>query len=301
MADLNTTYLEGGHTDMAELHHSCDAIPFMADKRLVIVNGLLAHLVARKGQSLSPAQRELLDALVEYLPRLPDTTRLIFVESKPLPPGHPIVQLAEKNERGFAKKFDPPAAKAVPRWILTRARKHDGEFEPQAAHHLAAVVGTDLRLLDQEIAKLITYVNGERPVTKADVDEVVPYAQAAVIFDLVDALGRRDGRTATSTLRRLLDAGEHPMGILAMVVRQFRLLLQVKELLGTGTTPQETATALKIHPFPARKLHGQATHFTAAQLETVYRRLLDIDVAIKSGEVDAQVALDLLAASLTAD
>jgi DNA polymerase-3 subunit delta len=289
--DLNTTFLDGKKTTLAELRHVCDAIPFLAEKRLVIVEGLLTRAIS---------QQEFLGELAEYLSRLPETTRLVFVEGRPLPDSHPIVQAARQSERGYVKQFDPPDARALPKWIEGRARKHGGEIEPQAAAQLAAVVGADLRLLDQEIAKLVTYAGTERPITAADVDAVVPYAQAAVVFDLVDALGRRDGRTATQTLHRLLDAGEHPLGLLSMIVRQFRLLIQVKELKAEGANPQAIAKALGIHPFPARKLHTQATCFTVEQLEGVYRNLLDTDVAIKSGEIEAEVALDLLVAGLAA-
>jgi len=76
-----------------------------------------------------------------------------------------------------------------------------------------------LRLLDQEILKLVIFANGERAITTEDVDGLVPYAQAAIVFDMVDALGRRDGSTAARTLHGLLDAGEHPLGLLAMVAR----------------------------------------------------------------------------------
>ncbi len=300
--DLNTTVLNGRTLTLAKLRHACDAIPFLAEKRLVIVQGWLMRLAPRKGQEPSTARKEVLDTLAEYLPRLPETTRLVFVEDKPLPANHPILQLAQREERGYVKRFDPPdAKKTLPRWIEKRVRKHGGEIEPQAAHQLAAVVGADLRLLDQEIVKLVTYTqspNEEQAITKADVDTVVPYAQAAVVFDLVDALGLRDGRTAAQTLHRLLDAGEHPLGLLGMIARQFRLLIQVKELKTERASSRDIAQALKLHPFPAGKLYNQATHFTAAQLETVYRHLLDTDVAIKSGKIEAEVALDLLVAGL---
>jgi DNA polymerase-3 subunit delta len=298
--DLNTTLLDGGTLTLAELRHACDAIPFLAEKRLVIVTGLLTRLGPRKDGGLSTAQKEYLAALADYLLRLPETTRLVFVEDRPLPARHPILQLARREEWGYAKRFDPPDARVLPRWIEKHVRKHGGEIDPQAAGQLAAVVGADLRLLDQEIAKLVTYTDAERAITTADVEAVVPYAQAAVVFDMVDALGRRDGRTAAQTLHRLLDAGEHPLGLLAMIVRQFRLLIQVKELKAEGATPRDIAQALRLHPFPTGKLYNQATHFTAAQLETVYRHLLDIDVAIKSGEIEAEVALDLLVAGLAA-
>ena len=265
---------------------------------------MLTRLAPQKGRELSTSQRERLTALADYLPRLPETTRLVFIEDKPLPARHSILRLAQREERGYVKRFDPPDARALPRWIEKRVRKYGGEIEPQASRQLAAVVGTGLRLLDQEIVKLVTYTQsptGGQAITTADVEAVVPYAQAAVVFDLVDALGRRDGRTAAQTLHRLLDAGEHPLRLLAMIVRQFRLLIQVKELKAGGGTPRDIAQALRLHPFPARKLHTQATHFTAAQLEAVYRHLLDTDVAIKTGKIDPEVALDLLVAGLAAE
>ncbi len=301
--DLNTTILDGGTLTLAKLRHACETIPFLAEKRLVIVEGLLTRLAPRKDRELSASQRELLTALADYLPRLPETTRLVFIEDKPLPVRHSMLQLAQREEQGYVKRFDPPDAKVLPRWIEKRVSKYGGEIEPQAARQLAAVVGTDLRLLDQEIIKLVTYTQpptGGQAITIADIETVVPYAQAAVVFDLVDALGRRDGRTAAQTLHRLLDAGEHPLMLLAMIVRQFRLLIQVKELKAGGSTPHDIAKALRLHPFPARKLHTQATHFTAAQLEAVYRHLLDTDVAIKTGKIDPEVALDLLVAGLAA-
>jgi DNA polymerase-3 subunit delta len=300
MIDLNTAYLDGQRLTLAELHHTCDAIPFLAEKRLVIVTGLLTRLTARKGRELTTSQKEYLDSLVDYLPRLPETTRLVFVENSALSANHPIVQLANQEERGFTKQFDPPTGRALPRWIEERVRDHGGEIESPAAHQLATIISDDLRLLDQEIDKLVTYTNGERPITKADVDILVPYAQAAIVFDMVDALGRRDGRTAAQTLHRLLDSGEHPMGLMAMVVRQFRLLIQVRELKAQGNTPQDVAKALKLHPFPARKLYDQATYFTGEQLEKVYRHLLDTDVAIKTGRTEPEMALDLLVAGVAA-
>ncbi len=299
--DMNTTVLEGDGLTLAELRHACDAIPFLADKRLVVVKGLLTRLSPRKERELAAAQKEFLEALAGYLPRLPETTRLIFVEDHALPANHPILQLAQKDERGYAKQFEPPDAKALPAWIGKRTRKHGGEIEPQAAQQLAAVVGADLRLLDQEIAKLVTYTNAERPIAKEDVDALVPYAQAAGVFDLVDALGRRDGRTSARTLHRLLDMGEHPLSLMAMIVRQFRLLIQVTELKAKGATAQDIAQRLGIHPFPARKLYDQATYFTPSQLETIYHHLLDIDVAIKTGEIEAEAALDLLVAGLATE
>jgi DNA polymerase-3 subunit delta len=295
---LNTTVLDGRKTDLAELRHTCDAIPFLAERRLVIVEGLLTRLSAPKGHRLSEAKQEFLSNLAEYVRQLPPTTRLVFVERSTLPTSHPIVELADREQQGYVKCFKPPDAGELPRWITKRVRRHGGRIEPRAAHRLAAVVGADLWLLDQEITKLVTYVNAERPITEGDVETLVPYSQDAVIFDLVDALGRRDGQFAAQTLHRLLADGEHPLRLLMMIVRQFRLLVQVKELKGRGISSRAVAEALRIHPFPAGKLYHQATHFTIGQLERVYRYLSEIDTEIKTGKVDPELALDLLVAGL---
>ncbi len=298
---LNTTTLDGRALTLAGLRHACDAIPFLAERRLVIVEGLLVTLIPRKGQHLPEARQRLLDQLTDYLPHLPPTTRLVFVEELTLSSNHPIVRLAQREPQGYEKRFSPPDTGSLPRWIGKRAQKHGGRIEPRASHQLAAVVGADLRLLDQEISKLVTYTGGSRAITAADVEILVPYSQDAVIFDLVDALGSRDGPTAARTLHRLLESGEHPLGLLGMIVRQFRLLIQVEELKSHGASPRDIADVLKIHPFPARKLHAQATHFTGPQLEQVYRHLSDVDLAIKTGQMEPEDALDLLVAGLAGE
>ncbi len=293
MADLNTAWLEGRTVTLGKLRHACEAIPFLGDKRLVIVTGLLTRLHKDKGSG------EFLKRLLRLLPRLPETTRLVFVEQEALPADHAVLELAQQHERGYVRRFDPPSDRALPGWIVKRTRKHGGRIAHDAAARLAQVVGADLRLLDQEVVKLVTYAGPEGEITAKEVAQLVPYAQQAVIFDLVDALGRRDGRTAATTLQRLLNGGGHPLGILAMIVRQFRLLIQVKELSQAGENAATIAHVLKLHPYPARKLHSQAINFTPAQLEHIYRHLLETDAQIKTGKIAPDVALDLLVAGLT--
>jgi DNA polymerase-3 subunit delta len=292
LGELNTVHLDGRTATLEELRRACETVPFLADRRLVLVTGLLTRLGRGK-------ERGLLEGVVRLLQALPETTRLVFVEDGPLPDDHPVLKFAAGREEGFVRQFEPPPPDALPRWIQERARLHGGEMERDAAIHLAQVIGPgDLRLLDGEIAKLVTYAGPGRVVTADDVAQLVPYVQQAVVFDLVDALGRREGRQAAILLHRLLDAGENPLGILAMVVRQFRLIILVKDLTGRGENPASIPQLLGLHPFVARKLHTQSANFTFAQLERIYRYLLDLDLAIKTGDVTPEAALDLLVAGV---
>src|SRR5512139_893559 len=304
LRDLNITVLDGRKTTLSEVQHAADAIPFLADKRLVIVDGLLARLASRKAKDgdeavPSGAAKDFLNGLIDYVPRLPDTTRLVFVEFQPLNPKHQLIKLAGQQKGKTVIECRQPAAAELPRWIIDRAKKRGGSIEPAAAQRLAALIGADLLRLDTEINKLITYVNAQRPITEKDVNLLVSDASASSVFDLVDALGRRDGQRAAHELHHLLDQGENPLGLLAMIVRQYRLLILVKELQARSLSPDAMAKELGQHPFVIKKLNEQARNYRdSTQLETIYRRLLEIETEIKTGQTSDVLALDLLVAGV---
>jgi DNA polymerase III subunit delta len=138
---------------------------------------------------------------------------------------------------------------------------------------------------------------GSAPSPRGDVALLTPYVSEANVFEMVDALGKRDGATATRLLHRLLD-DDDPFSLFGMMVRQFRLLLQAREYLDGGGAPKQTGKALGVHPFVGEKVAAQARFFSLPQLEQIYHNLLDTDVGIKTGKVEAQLALDLLIAGI---
>ena len=304
LRDLNITMLDGRKTTLSEIQHAADAMPFLADKRLVIVEGLLTRLASRKtkeGDEAAPsgAAKDFLNSLIEYVPHLPDTTRLVFAEYQLLNPRHQLVQLAGQQKGKTVIECKQPPAAELPRWIMDRATKRGGSIEPAAATRLAALIGSDLRRLDSEINKLLTYVNARRSITEKDVLLLVSEAGTSSVFDLVDALGQRDGKRAAHELHHLLDQGENPLGLLAMIVRQYRLLILVKELQARRLPPDAMAKELGQHPFVIKKLNEQARNYRdSAQLETIYRRLLEIETEIKTGQTSDVLALDLLVAGI---
>jgi DNA polymerase-3 subunit delta len=300
LAELNTTIFDGSKVTLGELEHACGSVPFMADRRLVIVEGLLTRLESKgKEGALPDWQKEYLEKLTQYLQRLPETTRLVLVEDRSISKNNPVLRLALADERGHVKEFKPPQGKALNRWIEERVRKKGGQINPAAVETLAAFVGNDLRLLDQEIEKLIAYVDQARPISEDDVRLLVSYVREANIFEMVDALGQRDGQQAAKLLHQLLDEGEHPLALLGMIVRQFRIMIQVKELNGQGLNQQEIAAKLKLHRFVVKKAVRQAMNFSMEQLEAIYRKLLETDIAIKTGQMDEVLALDMLVVGLT--
>ncbi|MGD8596425.1 MAG: DNA polymerase III subunit delta [Anaerolineae bacterium] len=302
MADLNTVILDSQKLTLGELRHACDSIPFMADRRLVIVHGLLARLVPSGRKKDEPAwKRDWLQELSDYLPLLPPTTRLVFVENKALKPAHPILRVAEeerRRKRGFVRLFELPQERNLPGWIHKQARAKGANLSTEATRLLAVLVGTDLRLLDQEIDKLQLYA-GERQITTEDVRALVSRARQESIFDLVDCVGRRETGRALRLLHRMLDDGEAALYLLAMLARQIRILIQVKDLQGRGLGKSEIASLLKLHPYVVEKGMAQAWNFGVPQLEAAHHKLVETDWAIKTGRLDDMTALDLLVVDLT--
>jgi DNA polymerase-3 subunit delta len=310
VVSLNTTVLDGRKVNLPTLIQVCDALPFMAKRRLVIVEDFWSRFEAPEGGKAkdkppkTPASdTALIKALLEYLPRLPETTDLVFVESRSLQKTNPAFNAVPSGQKGIAcvEEFNPPQEKRgeLGRWIERRMKAKGGEIMPQAAQELAHFIGGDLRQLDQELDKLWAYASFERPVSIADVHNLVSATQTDSVFALVDAIGLRQREKAMRVLHELLEAGAAPLYLLSMIERQFRILLQVKDLQARGFASSEMQKTLGIkHPFIIEKSVGQAQYFSMRTLEAIYRRLADLEQEIKTGEIEDLLALDLLVVGL---
>jgi DNA polymerase-3 subunit delta len=293
-AGLNTSVFDGASADLNDILGAALAFPFLADVRLVIVKGLLTQAMRKGAGAIG---KKTVETLLQKLPELPDWARLILVERERIDERNKIVQLVREHERGSEKLYMVP--KDTTSWIIKRAQDtYQASIEPRAAAALAMMTQSDIRGADNELLKLVLYVNGERPISEADVALMTPYVSEASLFDMVDALAEGRSQAAAALLHRLLDQQEDPFSIFGMVVRQFRLLLLAKEHLAGGGSPKELPEVLGIHPYPAEKVARQSRSFNVSQLEQIYRRLQDYDFKIKTGRIEAVLALDLLIAGL---
>lgn len=290
MLSLNTTRLDARVT-FSELQGACDAMPFLARVRVVLVENLFTSI----------PDKAFMDKLEAYLPRLPGTTRLIFLESQALSDSHRIIRLAKEERIGYVRKFELPQGNELERWVRDHVAERGGRITPQAVNMLAVNVGGDLPAMTNEIEKLVLYKGEEETIEAADVELLSPYAAESNIFELVDALGNRQAARAAELFHKKINEGVDPFYLFSMFIRQFRLLLQTKSLLEAGERPAGIAEQLKQRPFVADKLVRQARNYTLPQLEQIYGRLLDIDVDAKTGKADLLTALYLLVAGLTVE
>ena len=289
-ADMNTARLDARSMDEDDLSNAVNAIPFLAKRRLV----LLANPSTKYN---NPSVRK---KFMEFVEKAPDTTRLVMYES--VEPRdvekHWLVKWAEKNSNLIqTKAFMLPRLKDMTGWIVNETKKQGGQIEPRAAEMLKDMVGVETRQAGMEISKLLAYVNWARTVTIQDVEAVCIVTSQQSVFDFVDALSNGNGKVAQHLLHRLLE-NEDPFSLWGMVVRQFRLLIQAREILDGRGNKDDVARALGVHPFVAEKTTGQAARFSIESLESIYRRLLRIDEGVKTGQLTLDLALDTLVVEL---
>lgn len=297
MAEMNTAWLDGRAHTLEDLVMAVNVLPFLTPCRLVVFDHPLE--LAR-----TASQQE---RLTSILTQIPPTTLLLMridhlLTSKRDREQNRVHWLEhwalEHPDIAVLCPFPLPAGAELGRWIQARARVHGGQFALPAANQLAQLVGPELRILDHEIQKLLAYVNFARPVEADDVQNLTPKTADVGDFALLDALRNRNTRLAMQVLRRRLE-DEDPILLFHQVVSQFRLLLQTREILELGGRKEDVSRALNIHPFRAQLAVEHARRFSMADLEAIYHRLFELDVAIKTGEMEGELALELLVTELT--
>lgn len=298
-ADLNTAVLDGRALSLDELRTTCDTMPFLSDRRLVIVEGFLARYEPRANISDSgKAQSDPLESgLRQYLPALPDSALLIFAERSGLSERNSMFKTL-KELGASVKEYAAPGGAALTTWIVQQVRAAGGDIALRAADTLGAFVGSNLRQLAQEVDKLIAYA-GDRQIQDADVQQLVGDAREMKVWTLTDAVAAGHRDLAVQALHHMLNDGAQPLMLMAMITRQFRILIQVKDLAEARYSADDIARQLRLNPYGARRAMETARGFSFERLDAIYRHLLDTDLAVKTGRLEPVLALDLLVIEIT--
>lgn len=176
-------------------------------------------------------------------------------------------------------------------WIAARATLLGVELGPDAIVELGAAVGPDSERIDQELAKLGAFAAGAR-VTGADVRALVSGAIESDIFELTQAVVRRDSQTAIKRLETLLAEGQAPQQILALLLWQFRVLLFAAAM-SSGASAERSAKAIRSSAYAIGKWQAYARRVSRADIVRAYEVLYATDLAIKTGRIEEKLAMTL--------
>jgi DNA polymerase-3 subunit delta len=200
----------------------------------------------------------------------------------------------EAETRGGLVQFNAPTERDAPRWLQMRARQYQKLLSPQAASCLVDQLGVDLFRLQSELEKLVAYVGDRDHIDLGDVKEAVISQRSFTVFELLRYVSQGQTRQAISSLRNLLLAGEHPLGILALLARQIRLMWQAKDGATRQLPPAELCKKLGLSPSVVNSYTQQAQSFSEEELYRILCIIRDTDLAVKSTSTAPQLLLEAL-------
>ena len=274
LADLNTTTLDGRRLKLDQLAAACEAQPFLAERRLVIVTDALKHSKAGKDR----------EELRAWLDRVPEWCDLVFYEADDVDKRNQVFTYLSKH--GVVREFPERKPEELQSWLIKRAGRLDVTLRDDAAQRLVEYVGVDARRLWNELQKLAAYVGHAGTITAAVVERLTIDDQEQNLFKFIDDLSMRRMASALRAARALITDGQAPPYVLFMIARQLRVLIGVQDLAARRMDDRAIAAALGVQPFIVR-------HFSAAELLAAHDRLLELDHWIKTGRIQPETALEV--------
>ncbi len=275
---MNFHSFEGKGPDCSEIIALAETMPFFAEKRLI----LLEDSGFFKGSA---------DLLADYLPSVPDSTCILFVESE-----------VDKRSRmykgvkkyGYVAELGRQDSNRLANWAAGLLAKEGKKITNSTMELLLSKTGEDMENIHSEIEKLISYTLGNDVVTAEDVEAICATQVANKIFEMIAAISGRRAKRAMELYEDLLILKEPPMRILFLIARQFNQLLLIKDMSEKGMGKGEMASLLKLPPFVVSKMIPQARAFSREQVLSSVRLCIDTEEAVKQGRLQDRLAVELL-------
>jgi len=255
-----------------------ETMPFFADRRVIILEN--SGLCKSGG-----------DALAEYLKQPAESVIIILVETQTDKRSRLFKVI---KDQGRACEFVVQNEQTLKRWIATLAKQDGKRISEAAAEYFLEKTGTDMANIRTEWEKLVCFAMDREIIEQQDIDAVCTQRVSNRIFDMVAAIAEKRQKEALDMYHDLLTLKEPPMGILALIARQFNLMLQVKELQQKGMGSRQIADKVGLAPFIVQKYERQASRFKMRELKEALKACVEADEAVKSGRLNDVLSIELL-------
>jgi len=292
----NIVFLAGENLTIDELNSKIASQSLLAEKRLVIINDLF-----------NGKKEEIFKHLLEYLNELEKNSdnSIIFYENQELDSkkfGAKKLTVARKkvfdflHKQKYSEKFEKLNNTQTANWVKKNLLGKGITANIADLNFLAAMLENDQWAINNETNKLINFCEAQNKkfLAREDINLLSRANIDDNIFNLTDAISNNDKQAFFSLLEGQLEAGASEQQILSMLVRQFKIILQIKELLLMQKNQNEIALEIKQHPFVIKKTIPQTRNFNMENLKKIISDLIEIDYKIKIGQADGLTNLNLL-------
>ncbi|WP_461811679.1 DNA polymerase III subunit delta [Faecalimonas sp.] len=274
---MNYAYYEGKGIDVKEIIDLAETMPFFSTCRLIVIEN-------------SGFFKNATPELAEYIKNIPETTYFIFVEKELDKRGKLYKAVKDKGRIVELAKQDE---KTLVRWIYGNVKKEGKQITESTIRYLLAKCGTDMENLQKEMEKLFCYTLDKEVIELKDIDTICTTQITNEIFDMVNAVAEKKQKRALDRYYDLLALKEPAMRILYLLSRQFRLLMEVKEMVEQGYGKKEIASKAGLHPFAVGKYIEQSKRFSQKELRSILEESVDIEERVKTGRLGDVLAVEL--------
>ncbi|MEK9129824.1 MAG: DNA polymerase III subunit delta [Patescibacteria group bacterium] len=279
-SNLNIFFLEGEKIDINKLEQAILSQGFLAKKRMVVIKNLFSQCKDDK------ILKKILNILNQENENI-----LIFWEGTKIDQKINNIkkEIFEKlKKEKYSYEFFLLTGIKLRDWVKKRIENQRTKIENQALENLIVRVGNDLWRMSNEIDKLCAF-KFEKIIAQKDLDLLITDKINENIFNLVDAIGNKNKTLALKLINDQLETNSSAYYLLSMIARQFKILLQIKDL----SLNNQNLSQLKLHPFVIQKASNQAKKYSFEQLKNIYRQLLEIDIKLKTNQIKPIVLFDL--------
>lgn len=282
---LNDATVEG--ITAQQITDAAETMPMMCDRRILTV---------QDWAPLMPAKSKNEEAEVEWMQKWldnpPESCILIFY-MRSEPDGRKKMSTLLKK-KACTVKFDLLTDSELNKWCAGRLKPLGKKIAASAVSSLSFMAGRELTRLSGELNKLAAYVGDRTEIRNEDVLAIVSASLEYNVFELMTHLLAGDMGKAQATVNSILQGGQNPVSVLAMLTRQIRQMTHMKCALDAGQPVQAVQEQLKMHPFAAKQTAKQCSGLSADWLTKLYGECVESDFAIKSGRLRDQAALDAI-------
>lgn len=275
---MNFSRFEGKEAQVPALIDLAETMPFFAEHRVILVedSGFFKNAAPQ---------------LAEYLPDMPETTCMIFIEKEVDKRSKTYKSL---KDIGRMVEFKTPDEKMLTRWVLTVLQKNGKKLTQPTMQLFLEKAGNSMGNIDRELEKLICYVGDREIIQMDDVEEICTGQTENRIFDMIHMMAEKRQKEALELYYDLLALKEPPMRILFLLVRQFNILLQVKTMVAAGMEQNQIADRAGLRSFTIRRYRSEAGHFSVQKLKEALRDCARAEEDVKTGQLDDRLSVELI-------
>jgi DNA polymerase III subunit delta len=275
---------DGDKANWAEIHDELETLPFLSSRRLVVIDRADPFVTRERPR------------LEKYFAE-PSKTGVLVLDVQSWPANTKLAKLLPEAATIVCKA---PEMRKLPEWCAEwSAAQHGKPLSAPAARLLVDLVGADMGLLDQEMAKLAIYAGSNSRIDTADVDQLVGQNRMENTWKIFDLIGGGQTGEALTLLDRLLDQGEEPLRLLGAFSMQLRRLAQAARLHSQGESLADALEHAGVPPFGRRSAEQQVRHLGRRRLDLIYDWLLETDLGLKgSSQLPPRTLLERLVVQL---